>query len=82
MSTMSEAKLKKMQAKVAEASHEKTDLTPVKTLKKETAQEKRSVKILSNVKPSEKKAFIDLIGRKTESDAVRELVLAFIEANK
>lgn len=41
--------------------------------------EKRLAKIGSYVRPSEKEAFINLLGRKSESDAIRELILKFIE---
>ncbi len=52
-----------------------------KTVKKPKA-EQRVAKIASYVRPSEKQAFIDLLGRKSESDAIRELIIEFIELNK
>jgi hypothetical protein len=79
MTTLKDAKLKKMQEKVIQESHTKANLTPNKTVSKKALSEKRSVKVMSNIRPSEKAAFIALIGRKSESDVLRELVLNFIK---
>jgi hypothetical protein len=41
--------------------------------------ETRTASVISKIKPSEKEAFLNLIGRKSESSAIRELILDFIE---
>jgi len=43
-------------------------------------KEKRTVTIQTVLKPSEKKAFLDLIGREAESSVVRRLILEFIKS--
>ncbi len=73
---------------VNQTAQKKSDLTAVrqnvvaevKTTKEPV--EKRVSKIGSYVKPSEKEAFINLLGRKSESDAVRDLILEFIKKSK
>lgn len=52
-----------------------------KTSVKTDIEENRTVVIQSKLKPSEKKEFLDLIGRETESNAVRNLILEFIKNN-
>lgn len=75
------AKLNEMKKAAEEAKKEKADLTDSSTSKKNirSQEEKRVDKIGTYLKPSEKKKFINMIGRKTESDAVRELILEFIK---
>ncbi len=79
MTKLKEAKLKKMQEKVMQESHTKANLTPNKKQPNKPLEEKRSVKVMSNIRPSEKEAFIALIGRESESNVLRDLVLKFIE---
>ena len=79
MTSLKDAKLKKMQEKVIQEIHTKANLTPNKKVSKKALSEKRSVKVMSNIRPSEKEAFIALIGRKSESDVLRELILNFIK---
>lgn len=80
---MSITKLNKMKEAAKEAKEETADLTdtPITKKKVKPVQEKRTDKIGTYVKPSEKERFISLLGRKSESDAVRELILDFIKKN-
>lgn len=71
---------------VKQATPKKADLTAVTTKitqekPAEKPVEKRIAKIGCYVKPSEKTAFIKLLGRKSESDAIREMILEFIKKN-
>ncbi len=75
------AKLNQMKKAAQEAKEETADLTYSPTDKRKTkaVQEKRTDKIGTYLRPSEKEKFLSLIGRKSESDAVRELILTFIK---
>jgi len=78
---MSNDKLNKMLEKAEKAG--KADLSfKGQTVKKAPAKEKRSATIRLNVTPTEKAQFLALIGRLSESDAGRELILAFNKKNK
>lgn len=78
MSKLNLSKLEKLQQAASEAAGTKADLSPTM----EKTEEKRTVKMGAYVKPSEKEEFLSLIGRQSESDALRDLVLKFIESNK
>lgn len=82
-SKISLKKLNQMKRAAQEAKEETADLTDsTPSAKKKTpVQEKRTDKIGTYLRPSEKEKFLSLIGRKSESDAVRELILAFIKKN-
>ena len=58
---------------------EKDGLKGIENISIKEAEEKRTVVIQSILRPSEQKAFLALIGRKTKSNAVRELILEFIK---
>lgn len=45
-------------------------------------EENRTKRMQVMLKPSEYETFIKLIGRKSESNATRELILDFLKANK
>jgi len=74
-------KLSKLNDAISGVKDQKSDLRKSSS-KEKTTKEKRSVKMGSYVKPSEKEAFLKLIGRKTESDAIRELILEAIKKGK
>jgi hypothetical protein len=81
--TINLTKLSKMQQATAEVQSKKADLKlKVETPPVEEAKEKRTVKMGSYVKPSEKEQFLSLIGRKSESDGIRDLILKFIEEHQ
>lgn len=44
--------------------------------------ETRTATVITKIKPSEKEAFLSLIGRKSESSVTRELILDFIEKSE
>lgn len=76
-------KLEKMKAKMNKVSEVKADLTPAKTLKKKAEASMRTKRISSYLTEEEKNSFLDLIGRKSESDGLREVILRVIkEGNK
>jgi hypothetical protein len=74
-------KLEKMMQKVNKVADKKADLTPQDTLKVEAKAKIRDKRISSYLTDKEKKEFLSLIGRKSESDALRELILSFIQYN-
>jgi len=77
---MGNDKLNKMLAKAENASNKTADLSfKGQTVKNEPPKEKRSVHVKSNLTPTEKKDFLALIGRKSESNVIREMVLKFIK---
>jgi hypothetical protein len=75
-------KLEKMKAKMNKVADKKADLTPTKTLKAKAEAKMRTKRISSYLTAEEKEAFLNLIGRKTESDGLRELILKVIEEGK
>ena len=75
-------KLEKMKAKMNKVSEVKADLTPAKTLKKKAEASMRTKRISSYLSEDEKNAFLNLIGRKSESDGLRELILKAIAEGK
>jgi hypothetical protein len=75
-------KLEKMMKKVNKVADKKADLTPQDTLKVEAKAKIRDKRISSYLTDKEKKEFIALIGRKSESDALRDFILNFIKENK
>ena len=75
-------KLEKMKAKMNKLSEVKADLTPAKTLKKKAEASMRTKRISSYLSEDEKNAFLGLIGRKSESDGLRELILKAIAEGK
>lgn len=79
---MADKKLEQMKAKMNKLANEKADLTPAKTLKKKAEATMRTKRISSYLTEDEKNNFLDLIGRKSESDALRGLILTYIEKNK
>ena len=82
---MSKSKLDIMQAAALEAKSEKSDLLVIaspKQEKKVTATIKRDKRVASYLTAQEKEDFLSLIGRDSESDAIRELVLAMIKSKK
>ena len=79
---MADNKLEKMKAKMNKVSEVKADLTPAKTLKKKAEASMRTKRISSYLSEDEKNSFLDLIGRKTESDGLRELILKAIKEGK
>jgi hypothetical protein len=58
-------------------SNQKADLT-ASTVKLTVKNEKRDKRICSYITDAEKEKLLSLIGRKSESDAVRDLILEFI----
>lgn len=58
---------------------EKDGLKGIENISIKETEEKRTIVIQSMLRPSEKKTFLSLIGRKTESNAVRDLILEFIK---
>jgi hypothetical protein len=79
---MADNKLEKMKAKMNKVAETKADLTPGKTLKKKAEATMRTKRISSYLSEDEKNAFLDLIGRKSESDGLRELILKAIKEGK
>ena len=79
---MADNKLEKMKAKMNKVSEVKADLTPAKTLKKKAEASMRTKRISSYLSEDEKNAFLNLIGRKSESDGLRELILKAIAEGK
>ena len=75
-------KLEKMMAKMNKVADKKADLTPKKTLEDKAQAKIRTKRISSYLTEDEKNTFLDLIGRKSESDALRELILNYLEQNK
>jgi hypothetical protein len=75
-------KLEKMKAKMNKFADTKADLTPTKTLKAKAEAKMRTKRISSYLSEEEKNNFIKLIGRKSESDGLRKLVLRAIEAGE
>jgi len=75
-------KLAKMMEKLNKVADKKADLTPQETLKAEAKAKIRNKRISSYITQEEKNEFLNLIGRKSESDALREITLAFIKDNK
>ncbi len=75
---MQNEKLSKLVADGKKAQGEKANLN-VSAPKKAVVSEQRTARLASYVRPSEKESFLNLIGRKSESDAIRELILKFIE---
>ncbi|MEY8215705.1 MAG: hypothetical protein RPR97_14635 [Colwellia sp.] len=71
-------KLEQMKAKMNKVAHTKADLTPTKTLKAKAEAKMRTKRISSYLTADEKEAFLNLIGRKTESDGLREVILKVI----
>lgn len=76
---MSDNKLEKMKAKMNKVANQKADLTPEKTMKIKAQQSVRTKRISSYLTQKEKDDFINLLGRKSESDGLRELILSAIE---
>ena len=72
-------KLEQMKAKMNKVADKKADLTPTKTLKAKAEAKMRTKRISSYLSEEEKNDFIKLIGRKSESDGLRKLVLRAIE---
>ena len=75
-------KLEKMKAKMNKVADTKADLTPTKTLKAKAEAKMRTKRISSYLTAEEKESFLNLIGRKTESDGLREVILKVIEEGK
>ena len=71
-----------MMLKLNKVADSKADLTPLETLKTEAKAKIRDKRISSYITEKEKNDFLDLIGRKSESDALREIILTFIKDNK
>jgi hypothetical protein len=76
--TTEDAKLAKMKARMLETSNQKADLTPGKTLEEKKKAKVRDKRLSTYITEQEKEGFLKKIGRKSESDALRELVLKFI----
>lgn len=83
------ARLDDVLAKAGKAKDKKTDLsfkknmpTPASVPAKKKAAPKRTTSIISYVTKQEKEQFISLIGRETESNAVRDLIIQFINKGK
>lgn len=72
-------KLDKLLKAADEAKDKKADLTA--EVKRTSTEEKRTKKVGSYIKPSEEEKFLSLIGRKSTSDAIRELILDFNKKN-
>jgi hypothetical protein len=79
---MTDNKLEKMKAKMAALGEAKADLTPAKTLEAKNKAKIRNKRLSTYVTEEEKQRFLNLIGRQSESDAIRELVLKFIGDNE
>lgn len=76
-------KLGKLLIAAGEASAKKADLSATPTMKKlASKQEKRDCRVASYLRQSERDQFMELIGRETESNAIRDLILRFIVENK
>lgn len=76
---MTDNKLEKMKAKMNKLANQKADLTPQKTQKIKAQANIRTKRISSYLTQKEKDDFINLLGRKSESDGLRELILKAIE---
>jgi hypothetical protein len=70
-------KLAKLKQVAFVASKESADLTAMPETK-----ESRTAKVSASVKPSEKAALIEMLGRRSESDLIRELLLAWLVKEK
>ena len=77
------ARLDKLLEKADKAKSEKTDLSFAKNSpSKKPIVEKRTARLNSYITDKEKNEFLGLIGRMSESDAVRHLVLEFNKQGK
>jgi hypothetical protein len=65
-----------------EIADRKKGLEGLNSISNNQIEEKRTSSVQSLLKPSEKECFISLIGRETESNAVRNLILKFIDSKK
>lgn len=73
---------KKLEEILKAAAEEKDNVADLSATVVKQPLEKRDTRLTGYVRPSEKEDFLKLIGRTSESDAVRELVIRFIAEGK